>query len=203
MIRDHALATSGLLVKTVGGPSVKPYQPDGLWKETTGGGGGSTAQYKMDSGEKLYRRSLYTFWKRTVPPPGMAIFDAPTRDFCMVKRETTSTPLQALVLLNDPQIIEAARVLAYRAIENQDSAENRLSYMFQLATSRLPNMEELSELDAYLKTETDRFEKDKASAEAFLNIGEFPKKELLPIPEMAAYAMTANVIFNLDESIVR
>lgn len=203
MIRDHVLATSDLLVKTVGGPSVKPYQPNGLWKETTGGGGGSTAQYKMDKGDKLYRRSLYTFWKRTVPPPSMAIFDAPTRDFCMVKRETTSTPLQALVLLNDPQIIEAARVLAYQAIENEENLENRLKFMFQLATSRLPKKTELTTLKNYFHEENTRFQKEEKAAENLLQTGVYPQKKLLTNSEMAAYAMVATVIFNLDESIVR
>jgi hypothetical protein len=108
-IRDHILASSGLLVPTIGGPSVKPYQPEGLWQEVVGGGGGSSFGYEVDKGDKQYRRSLYTFWKRTVPPPDMMTFDAVTRDFCMVNRETTSTPLQALVMMNSPQIIEGAR----------------------------------------------------------------------------------------------
>ena len=102
MIRDNALSVSGLLVKKTGGPSVKPYQPKGLWKEKTGGGGGSLASYKVGTDEHLYRRSLYTFWKRTSPPPSMMIFDANGKDFCEVSRQKTSTPLQALILLNDP-----------------------------------------------------------------------------------------------------
>ena len=136
MIRDHALATSGLLDNTVGGPSVKPYQPDGLWAETIGGGGGSLAQYVRDEGTKIYRRSIYTFWKRTVPPPSMMTFDAASRDICSVKRQSTSTPLQALVMLNDPQIVEASRVLAYQTIAQKETVKDRIAMMFRLATSR-------------------------------------------------------------------
>jgi len=201
MIRDHALFSSGLLIKKVGGPSVKPYQPNGLWAETSGGNSGSVNRYRMDEGEKLYRRSLYTFWKRTLPPPNMAIFDAPSRDLCRVERESTSTPLQALVLMNDPQIIEAMRVLAYRAIEEVDDLEKRIEMMFQLATSRQPDQEEMIELTAYFSEEKNRFEANQSAAKAFLAIGEFPEKDLLDAPELAAYAMTANLIFNLDESI--
>ena len=202
-IRDHALAISGLLTKEIGGPSVRPYQPDGLWAEKIGGGGGSTAKYEQDKGEKLYRRSLYTFWKRTVPPPSMMTFDAVSRDFCMVKRETTSTPLQALVMLNDPQIVEAARVLSYRAVEEKNDLEKRISFMFQLATSRAPETEELEKLMAYFNEELNRFSKNNKEAEAFLSVGEFEQKELLGKPEMAAYAVVANAIFNLDETITR
>ncbi|MEM1327642.1 MAG: PSD1 and planctomycete cytochrome C domain-containing protein [Bacteroidota bacterium] len=201
MIRDHVLSASGLLVKTVGGPSVKPYQPEGLWAETANGASGSTSKYRLDEGSKLYRRSLYTFWKRTLPPPSMAIFDAPSRELCMVERESTSTPLQALVLMNDPQIIEAARVMAYRSIETTDDLEKRIAWMFRLATSRLPETEEVQELTDYFETEKARLRQDEAAAEAFLDIGQYPQKELLETPELAAYAMTANLIFNLDESI--
>jgi hypothetical protein len=202
-IRDHALAISGLLVAEIGGPSVKPYQPEGLWEEKIGGGGGSTAKYVTDKGKKLYRRSLYTFWKRTVPPPSMMTFDAVSRDFCMVKRETTSTPLQALVLLNDPQIVEAARVLSYRAIEAENDLGKRIAFMFQLATSRTPEAEELEKLETYFNEELARFSNNEKKAEAFLNVGEYEQKELLKKPEMAAYAVVANAIFNLDETITR
>ena len=202
-IRDHALAISGLMIEKVGGPSVKPYQPEGLWAEKVGGGGGSTSKYVQDKGEKLYRRSLYTFWKRTVPPPSMMTFDAVSRDFCMVKRETTSTPLQALVLLNDPQIVEAARVLSYRAIEEETDLEKRIAFMFQLATSRVPEADELEKLTAYFNEELNRFTENEKEAEAFLAIGDFEQKELLDAPEMAAYAVVANAIFNLDETITR
>ena len=201
MIRDHALAASGLLVQQVGGPSVKPYQPDGLWAETTNGSSGSTNQYLQDKGDKLYRRSLYTFWKRTLPPPSMAIFDAPSRELCMVERESTSTPLQALVLMNDPQIIEAARVLAYRAIESVAGLEERIVWMFRVVTSRFPEAEETAAISSYFAEEKARLEQDEVAAKAFLEIGEYPQQDLLEVPELAAYAMTANLIFNLDESI--
>ena len=203
MIRDHALAISGLLDQTIGGPSVKPYQPPGLWQETTGGGGGSTAKYVPDEGNKLYRRSLYTFWKRTVPPPGMMTFDATSRDFCMVKRQSTSTPLQALVLLNDPQIVEASRVLAYRAVEGQQIVDDRIAMMFRLATSRKISDAELVELKAFFEKEYERFKAEPENAKSFLKTGNFEQKALLEKSEMAAYAIVANAILNLDESITK
>jgi hypothetical protein len=203
MIRDHALAASGLLVKKVGGPSVKPYQPEGLWAEKTGGGGGSTAKYIEDDGEKLYRRSLYTFWKRTVPPPSMMTFDAASRDFCIVKRQNTSTPLQALVLMNDPQILEACRVMSYQAIEKNESLEDRIAYMFRKATSRIPNAEELDILVEYYKEELQQFKSQPENAAQYLAVGSYEQKEVLSIPEMAAYTIVANAIFNLDEAITK
>ncbi|MCG8326077.1 MAG: PSD1 and planctomycete cytochrome C domain-containing protein [Chitinophagales bacterium] len=203
MIRDHALASSGLLERTLGGPSVKPYQPDGLWAETIGGGGGSLAQYVQDEGSKIYRRSIYTFWKRTVPPPSMMTFDATSRDICAVKRQTTSTPLQALVMLNDPQIVEASRVLAYRTIEQQQAVEDRIAMMFRLATSRNITEDELENLVSYFEEEKSRFESTPADALALLEVGKYPQKELISVPEMAAYTIVANAIFNLDETITR
>lgn len=202
-IRDHILTSSGLLVRTVGGPSVKPYQPAGLWQEVVGGGGGSSFGYEIDEGEKQYRRSLYTFWKRTVPPPGMMTFDAVTRDFCMVSRETTSTPLQALVMMNSPQVIEGARNLAYLAIESQEGLENRIRFMYKAATSRQPQADQISALAAYFNDEKQQFELLPENAVTFLNIGDSEQKALLPPPELAAYAMLAAAIYNLDESISR
>ncbi|MFK7775961.1 MAG: PSD1 and planctomycete cytochrome C domain-containing protein [Saprospiraceae bacterium] len=203
MIRDHALATSGLLDKTIGGPSVKPYQPDGLWAETIGGGGGSLAKYIQDKGSKIYRRSIYTFWKRTVPPPSMMTFDASTRDVCAVKRSTTSTPLQALVMLNDPQIVEASRVLAYQSIDQEKELEKRIGMMFRLATSREITEDELNKLLQFFNEEKTKFEKSPKDAKALLQIGEYPQRDLLEVPEMAAYTIIANVIFNLDETITK
>lgn len=203
MIRDHALATSGLLDKTIGGPSVKPYQPDGLWAETIGGGGGSLAKYIQDKGSKIYRRSIYTFWKRTVPPPSMMTFDATTRDVCAVRRSTTSTPLQALVMLNDPQIVEASRVLAYQSIDKEKEVEKRIGMMFRLATSREITSDELNNLLAFFKEEKSKFEKSPKDAKALLHIGEYPQRDLLDDTEMAAYTIIANVIFNLDETITK
>lgn len=202
-IRDHVLASSGLLVRTIGGPSVKPYQPEGLWREVVGGGGGSTFAYEIDEGDKQYRRSLYTFWKRTVPPPDMVTFDAVTRDFCMVSRETTSTPLQALVMMNSPQIMEGARNLAYRAIEEKNSLEERIRYMYRAATSRNPKPEQLTSLSQYFAEEEQHFKLQPEEATTFLQIGDSAEKVLLTVEEMAAYTMLAAVIYNLDETISR
>ncbi len=204
MVRDHFLNISGLLVKDIGGPSVKPYQPPGLWYETTGGGGGSTAKYVEGQGSALYRRSLYTFWKRTVPPPSMITFDAASRDNCTVKRQRTSTPLQALVLMNDPQIIEAARVIAYRSIEEAKPDLNaRIDFIFRLATSRFPAEDEQAALREYFEVELLRFEKDEDSAKQLLSNGVYPQKDLLNVAEMAAYTILASTIFNLDEAITK
>jgi hypothetical protein len=202
MLRDHALTISGLLVKEVGGPSVKPYQPDGLWNEVTGGGGGSTAKYVQDEGDKNYRRSLYTFWKRTVPPPNMLLFDTPTRDFCAVKRENTSTPLQALVLMNDPQFLEASQALAFRALQNDENEQTQriIQYMFTLATSRLANEDELVSLEKMYQEQLDYFESNPTQAVGLLSYsGDSIKSKNLP--QLAAFSFVANTIFNLDETI--
>jgi len=204
MIRDQALTASGLLTQKVGGPSVKPYQPEGLWEETTGGGGGSTARYVMSDGEDLYRKSLYTFWKRTVPPPGMLILDAPTRDLCTVERQKTNTPLQALLLLNDPQVLEASKSLAYRAWSDiEGTPAERITYMFRLVTSFQPSEEELSVLTDYFGTELAAFEEDSERAEDYLSSGMYTFPEEVPAETMAAYALVANTIFNLDKALTR
>ncbi len=203
MIRDHALTISGLLSKEVGGPSVKPYQPDGLWAETIGGGGGSLAKYNQDEGYKLYRRSIYTFWKRTVPPPSMMTFDATTRDLCTVKRQRTSTPLQALVLMNDPQIIEASRILAQNAVTKGTTSAERITTIFQWATSRKPTTDEMETLTDYLAEEIQYFQAAPEKADEYLAIGAYQIEYTIEKPEMAAYAMVASAIFNLDESISR
>lgn len=205
MIRDHALTIGDLLVAEVGGPSVKPYQPKGLWQETTGGGGGSTAQYVEDEKDGLYRRSIYTFWKRTVPPPSMMTFDAASRDLCTVKRQNTSTPLQALVLLNDPQIVEAARMLAARSINKiENSVEGRIEYMFYLATSRAPNESETIVLRSYYNEELERYTNDTKAAEEYLSIGNYTVDQNdLDTSVFAAYASVASAIMNLDETITR
>ncbi len=205
MIRDHALEISELLITEVGGPSVKPYQPKGLWMETTGGGGGSTAQYVEDNEDGLYRRSIYTFWKRTVPPPSMMTFDAASRDLCTVKRQNTSTPLQALVLLNDPQIVEAARMLAARSIDKiENSVEGRIQYMFHLATSRAPNESETQVLRSYYDEELERYANNLEAAEEYLSIGNYSVDQSdIDTSTFAAYASVASAIMNLDETITR
>lgn len=192
MIRDNALSVSGLLVNKIGGPSVKPYQPPGLWEETTSGQGLTT--YIVDTGESLYRRSLYTFWKRTVPPPSMMTFDAPTRDFCEIKRQKTSTPLQALAMLNDPQLIEAAENLAKRTLEDDNlSDSDKVKIIFRKITTRFPKEEEINELLVYLKSAKDSYEPIEGSSENKEN----------PTKETYAYTVLTSLIFNLDEAIIK
>ena len=155
MIRDNALATSGMLVQKVGGPSVKPIQPPGLWDEVTGGGGGSLAFYIPDTGENLNRRSLYTFWKRTVPPPSMMIFDAPTRDFCAPVRQKTSTPLQSLALMNDPQYQLAAENLSNNIFNEKTSINEKIVKVYRTITGRTPSIKEIDKLKNYLNEISD------------------------------------------------
>ena len=200
-IRDHLLKSSGLLVQEVGGPSVKPYQPAGLWKEKVGGGGGTTAEYKMDEGSKRYRKSLYTFWKRTVPPPSMMTFDAISRDLCMVDRETTSTPLQALVMMNNPEVIEASRSLAMNTVAIAEERKRRIETIFYSIVSRKPNEAELRELNEFFSEELQKFMKNPEKADAFLFLDESPVNLITSKEELAAYAMLSYTIYNLDESI--
>ena len=178
MIRDNALATSGMLVKKVGGPSVKPMQPPGLWDEVTGGGGGSLAFYVEDTGENLYRRSLYTFWKRTVPPPSMMIFDAPTRDFCSPVRQKTSTPLQSLALMNDPQYQIAAENLSHNIFNEDTSIEKKINKLYRTVTGRTPKEDEIAELKKYLNE----------------------IKSLNKIEESKAFNSLVVLVYNLDET---
>lgn len=204
MIRDQALAVSELLNKEVGGPSVKPYQPAGIWEETTGGGGGSTATYIQSTGQNLYRKSLYTFWKRTVPPPSMMTFDASSRDICSVKRQETNTPLQALVLLNDPQVIEASRALALNALSKyEQSVSEQIKYIFQKATSRLPNETELASLRKYYDDMLVQIQEKEVKPEDYLMIGAFVVPETISKEKLTALALTSHTILNLDETISR
>jgi len=203
MIRDQVLKSSGILHHQVGGPSVKPYQPDGLWEETIGGGG-DLRSYVQGEGNQLYRRSLYTFWKRTVPPPSMLTFDSSTKDLCTVKRQETNTPLQALVLMNDPQMVEAARVLAHTALALEGNDLNtQIQFMFKKMTSRLPNTDEIALLEKYYQEEIEAFRKDKTRAEAYLSIGNYEVNSDASIEALAAMTLVANMIFNLDEVINR
>lgn len=197
MIRDNVLAASGLLDREIGGPSVKPYQPDGLWAETTSGVG--LTNYIPDKGSSLYRRSLYTFWKRTVPPPAMLTFDAASRDLCEVDRQNTNTPLQALVMMNDPQILEASRVLAYQVIKEGTSEDDRLRLAFEKVLGRSPSKKESEILTSFLTKEKERFTKAPHQAEAYLTVGQYPQEN--QTPEVAAYMSMINTIFNLDEAI--
>lgn len=203
MIRDYILTTSGLLNTEIGGPSVKPYQPDGLWEETNAGGNrGTLTKYVADQGEDLYRRSLYTLWKRTLPPPSMTIFDAPTRDFCEVRRQKTNTPLQALALQNDIQVLEAARVLSQRTIaENQDN-NNFVEDIFKKILVRLPREEEKKLLSAYYEDALVKFLSNQEDAKKLLAVGEYAQLDT-DQAKTAALMLTAQVIYNLDETITK
>jgi hypothetical protein len=193
-IRDQALFASGLLVEHVGGPSVKPYQPPGLWKEL------ADTDYVADHGEGLYRRSLYTFWKRTVAPPGMTTFDAPLRETCVVRQTRTNTPLQALALLNDIPYVEAARFLAQRAMkEGGKTPSERLAWAFRLATGRVPKSVELQVLVEGWQAHQERYRTDRAAAVRLLAIGEKPADSCLDAAELAAYTGVCSLILNLDE----
>ena len=200
MVRDNALAISGLLYTKIGGPSVKPPQPDGLWK-AVGFTGSNTDTFVQDTGpEKVYRRSLYTFWKRTAPPPQMNILDAPSREACTIRRERTNTPMQALMLMNDPQFFEAARAFAERAIkESDETPEARLGYLFEAATARLPKPVEAELLLKTFQAHYQELEADPEAAKALITIGESTPDETLNAVEVAAWTMIANLILNLDE----
>lgn len=178
MIRDNALSTSGMLVHKIGGPSVKPMQPPGLWDEVTGGGGGSLAFYVPDTGDNLFRRSLYTFWKRTVPPPSMMIFDAPTRDFCAPVRQKTSTPLQSLALMNDPQYQLAAENLSNSIFKENISIDKKIIKLYRTVTGRTPIDNEVVKLKNYLDE----------------------IKELNKIEDKIAFNSLAVLVYNLDET---
>ncbi len=200
MIRDNALAASGLLVNKTGGPSVKPYQPDGLWKELATR---NATEYVQDHGDKLYRRSLYTVWKRTSPPPSLVNFDASTRNFCEVKRQSTNTPLQALVLLNDPQFVEAARVLAQQIVIKESKKEERIKLAFKLLTSRNPEPNEIELLVQLLDEELDHYNNDTKSAKELVSVGEYPQEPNAPVHEVAAYTVIASTLMNYDEAIYK
>lgn len=199
MIRDYILASSGLLNREIGGPSVKPYQPEGLWEETNAGGDrGILTSYVPDSGADLYRRSLYTFWKRTLPPPSMTIFDAPSRDFSEVRRQKTNTPLQALVLQNDVQVLEAARVLAERTIATETARP--VEEVFRRILLRSPKQVELQTLNDYYQDALDMYLENTADAEKLVAVGEYEQLGTDPA-RTAALMLTAQVIYNLDETI--
>jgi len=202
-VRDNALAVSGLLVERLGGPSVKPYQPDGIW-EAVGYSGSNTVKFKRDSGDALYRRSLYTFWKRTAPPPTMLLFDAPTRETCTVRRERTNTPLAALALMNDVQFVEAARAFAERIMkEGGANAEDRAAWAFEVATARKASDREAAILLDQFQSHRRRFAEDPEAAKRLLSAGESPRDESLSPADHAAWTMVANVILNLDEVITK
>jgi hypothetical protein len=199
-IRDQALAASGLLVERLGGPSVKPYQPAGLVKELTG-----TEDYLQDHGSNLYRRSLYTYFKRTVAPPTMMTFDAAGRETCVVRETRTNTPLQALALMNEVTFVEAARVLAQRINmrEGGTTPRERITLAFRLATARPPKAAELSALVDAFQRSLQEFQNDRPAALRLVSTGEFPRDDSLDVSELAAYTTVTGLILNLDETITK
>ncbi|MEX2594176.1 MAG: DUF1553 domain-containing protein [Anditalea sp.] len=201
MIRDNALAASGLLVKKIGGRSVKPYQPEGLWEELAIR---NATVYEPDSGSNLYRRGLYTIWKRSSPPPSMVIFDASDKYLCTVKRQNTNTPLQALVLLNDPQYLEAARMLAERMIkEGGDQLDEQINYGFRLMTSRKPDEPELQILQNLYEAELAEFRSSPAAADSLLQVGEQPRDQTLPENQVAALTVVVSTLINYDQAVYK
>lgn len=199
-IRDQALFSAGLLVERLGGPSVKPYQPDGLWQEVAMLQS-NTRVYQRGSGDALWRRSLYTYWKRACPPPTLLAFDAPTREFCTIRRSSTNTPLQALALWNDEQFVEAARALAARALAAAPDAERQLDTAHRLATARPLTGDDRREALALLATLRERYRGDPAAAAALLAVGEAPRPAAADPAELAALTLLANAFLNLDTTL--
>ncbi len=197
-VRDNALFVSGLLSATVGGPSVKPYQPDGLWEDVSVE---RREKYVADSGEGLYRRSMYTFWKRTCPPPGMSTFDAPDRESCVIRRSRTNTPLQALVLLNDPTYLEAARKLGERVCQEVEADHDRIRLAFRIVLARLPDDEELATLQQSVQSAREHFSALPDAAAALLAVGASPRSETIRAVELAAWTTAMSMLLNLDETI--
>ena len=200
VLRDRALAASGLLAGKVGGRSVKPYQPAGVWEDA-----GTGKSYSQDHGEALYRRSLYTFWRRTAPPPSMLTFDAPSREVCTAKREPTTTPLQALVLLNDPQFLETARVLAQQAWREAGSRDDaaRLARVFRRVMGRDASAAEAGVLARLLEQQRAVFNSHPESAKQYLKVGEMPADPAIPAPELAAATVVVSTLMNHDEFVMK
>jgi hypothetical protein len=200
-IRDQALAASGLLVEKIGGPSARPYEPGDLW---AGNKFGNLAKYVADTGEGLYRRSMYTFIKRTAVPANLALFDQPSREYCVIRRSRTDTPLQALDLLNDPTYLEASRMLAEHVMTaGGSSPADRIASAFKQVTCRLPNAAEASVLLDGFNRQLVHYRHNHDAATALLKIGATPANPKLDPTELAAYTMTCSVILNLDETVTR
>jgi hypothetical protein len=196
MLRDQALAWSGLLVEKIGGPSVKPYQPPGLWQELQGGKG-----YQPDRGEGLYRRSLYTYWRRTVAPPSMINFDSPTREVCVVRESRTNTPLQALNLMNDVLYLEAARQLAGRLLEQPEA--RRFDYAIRLVLARAPRPGEEELLRKALAGFAAYYSTSPEAAAQYLAQGDSPQDSRWRATELAPYMAVASLLLNLDEAVTK
>jgi hypothetical protein len=203
MIRDAALAASGLLHEEVGGPSVRPYQPKGLWEDIAYGGIYSAQIYEPSRGKDLYRRSMYTLWKRTAAPASLATFDAPDREKCTARRPVTNTPLQSLVLMNDPTFIEAARSLAQHMIENGNTTAKRVVYGFRRVTGRTPVARELRILQQLARDQVDGYKRQPAEAAKLIDIGESVPSNKIDRTELAGWTMVASAIMNLDEAITK
>lgn len=201
-IRDLVLATSGLLNDEVGGPSVKTYQPEGLWEAATSGRG-NLSKFQLDTGKYLYRRGLYTFIKRTVPPPNMMLFDASNRDACEVERLKTSTPLQALVMMNDPVVLEASRVYAGRLLKKSSNTEVAVESAFYSILGRKPDESERSILNSHFETFLEEYNKDKSKAVKILDVGKFPHNDDIPVPVHAALMQVITLIYNLEAAITK
>ena len=200
-VRDTALFVSGLLVEREGGHSVKPWQPSGLWEAVSYN---NAQKYVPDIDMAQYRRSLYIYWKRQSPPPNMLIFDAPTREYCVVRRPRTNTPLQALTLLNDPQFVEASRAFAQRIMtEAADDPKRRIIYAFRLATARTPEADEIKVLLDVYRHQLAEYRKDKDAAENLLGVGGFKAKANLDQGELAAWTTIASMLLNLDETVTK
>src|SRR5688500_12320593 len=200
MLRDQALTASGLLVEKIGGRPVKPYQPPGLWEEIAMG----RPKYEQSKGDDLHRRSLYTFLKRTVPPPAMITFDATDRSNCIVRRQATSTPLQALALLNDVQLLEAARFIGARMLkEGGATPQERVRWAFRIVTSRTPSAGEVTSLAAALAEQEAIFAAEPGAIPKLLNIGEAGADLTLPGAQLAAATMVASALLNHDEAVMR
>jgi hypothetical protein len=203
MVRDSALYVSGLLVEKLGGRSVKPYQPGGIW-EAVAFQGSDTQNYRADKGEALYRRSMYTFWKRTAPPPSLMAFDAPSRETCVARRGRTNTPLAALALMNDEQYVEASRRLATRMLKEGGAVPaDRLAYGFRLATARKPAPREVEVLVKLHSKQLGHYQSNRDEALKLLAVGQSKRDESLDISQHAAMTMMANLILNLDETITK
>jgi len=203
MLRDQALWVGGLLVEKVGGPSVKPPQPSGLW-EAVAFTGSNTGIFKADTGhEKIHRRSMYTFWKRTAHPPQMGTLDAPSRESCTVRRERTNTPLQALMMMNEQLFVEASRGLAERTMLAAPETDTRLRWLFRTVTARLPDEVELAILKDALAEHLTKFRANPKAAQALIRTGEMPPNAALNGEELAAWTMIGNLVLNLDEVINR
>ncbi len=202
IVRDIVLASSGLLNQSIGGPSVKPYQPPGLWEMATSGRG-QLSTYRQDHGNKLYRRGMYTFIKRTVPPPSMMIFDASNRDECEVKRTRTNTPLQALVMMNDPVVLEASKALADRLLKHGSTPANNIAAAFRQILCRQPDDKERTLLEKYWNEQIAYFKAHAADAKKLMTAGEYHLQSNAPVTQIAAMMQVIQVIYNMEETITR